>query len=65
MDGIYFVENLLKFIRDKIQMVGKQMTEGSVPDYPTYLRLRSQYEAWVSMENQVISLLKQYGMDDD
>lgn len=65
MDGIYFVENLLKFVRDKIQMVGKQITEGAVPDYPSYLRLRAQYDAWVLMENQVISLLKQYGIDDE
>lgn len=65
MDGFYFVENTLKFVRERIQMIGKQVTEGSVPDFNTYLKLRAQYEAWVGVENQIISLLKQYGIDDE
>lgn len=65
MDGFYFVENTLKFVRERIQAIGKQMTEGSVPDFNAYLKLRAQYEAWVGVENQFISLLKQYGIDDD
>lgn len=65
MDGFYFVENTLKFVRERVQMVGEQMTEGSVPDFNTYLKLRAQYEAWVGVEEQLISLLKQYGIDND
>jgi len=65
VDGFYFVENTLRFVRDKIQTVGKQMTEGSVPDFNAYLKLRAQYDAWVGVETQLISLLKQYGIDDE
>lgn len=65
MDGFYFVENTLKFVRERIQTVGKQMTEGSVPDFNAYLKYRAQYEAWVGVESQIISLLKQYGIDDE
>lgn len=65
MDAFYFVENTLKFVRERTQTVGKQMTEGSVPDFNSYLKLRAQYEAWVGVESQLISLLKQYGIDDE
>lgn len=65
MDALYFAEGILKFIREKIQVLGKQITEGSVPDFNTYLRLRAQYEAWISMETQVVSLLKKSGFEDE
>jgi hypothetical protein len=65
MDGVYFAENILKLVRDKIQVLGEQITEGSVPDYNAYLKLRTAYETWVSVEGHVTSLLKKYGTEDD
>ena len=65
MDGVYFAENILKMVRSKIQVLGEQITEGSVPDYNSYLKLRTQYETWVSVEEHVTSLLKKYGTEDE
>lgn len=65
MDGLYISENILKFVRERTNVLVEQMTEGSVPDFNAYLKLRSQYEAWVSVESEVRSLLKRIGMEDE
>lgn len=65
MDGLYISENILKFARERISVLVGQMTEGSVPDFNAYIKLRTQYEAWVSVESEVRSLLKRIGMEDE
>ena len=65
MDALYFAESTLKFIRDRIKVLKEQITEGSVPDFNTYQKLRAQYEAWVNMEEHIISLLKRNGFEDE
>ena len=65
MDGLYISENILKFARERISILVGQMTEGSVPDFNAYIKLRTQYEAWVSVESEVRSLLKRIGMEDE
>lgn len=65
MDGLYISENILKFVRERTNVLVGQMTEGSVPDFNAYLKLRSQYEAWVSVESEIRSLLKRIGMEDE
>lgn len=65
MDGIYIADNILKFARERTMVLVEQMTEGSVPDFNAYLKLRSQYEAWVSVESEIRSLLKRIGMEDE
>lgn len=65
MDGLYLTENILKFIRERTEVLKEQITEGSVPDFTTYQKLRSQYEAFVSVEEFLVSLLKRSGEEDD
>ena len=65
MDALYFAESTLKHIRDRIKILREQITEGSVPDFGTYQRLRAQYDAWVNMEEHIISLLKKNGFEDE
>ena len=65
MDALYFAENTLKFIRERIKILREQITEGSVPDFNAYQKLRAQYEAWVAIEEHTISLLKRNGFEDE
>lgn len=65
MDGLYLAENILKFIRERTEVLTEQITEGSVPDFAAYQKLRSQYEAYVSVEEHLVSLLKRSGEEDD
>lgn len=65
MDGLYLAENILKFLRERTSVLTEQITEGSVPDFATYQKLRSQYEAFVSVEELLVSLLKKSGEDDE
>lgn len=65
MDGIYFADSTLKYIRERTKILRVQITEGSVPDFASYQKLRSQYEAWVAVEEHIISLLKKSGKDDE
>ena len=65
MDALYFAENTLKFIRERIKILREQITEGSVPDFASYQKLRFQYEAFIAVEEHIISLLKKSGLDDE
>ena len=65
MDGLYFAESTLKFIRERTDVLREQITEGSVPDFAAYQKLRSQYEAFVSVEDHLISLLKRSDAENE
>lgn len=65
MDGVYFADSTIKFIRDRTRVLKEQITEGSVPDFASYQKLRFQYEAFIAVEEHIISLLKKSGLDDE
>ena len=62
MSSIYVAENILKHVKQRMEVLRDQITEGSVPDYTAYIKLRAQFEAWVDVEQKIRSLLK---MEDD
>jgi hypothetical protein len=65
VDGVYFADNTLKYVRERTRVLREQITEGAVPDFAVYQKLRFQYEAWVNVEEHLISLLKKSGIDDE
>jgi len=65
VDGVYFADSTIKFIRDRTRVLKEQITEGSVPDFSSYQKLRFQYEAFIAVEEHIISLLKKSGLDDE
>jgi len=65
VDGVYFADSTIKFIRDRTKVLKEQITEGSVPDFASYQKLRFQYEAFIAVEEHIISLLKKSGLDDE
>jgi hypothetical protein len=65
VDALYFADSTIKFTRERIKVLREQITEGSVPDFAVYQKLRAQYDAWVAIEEHVISLLKKSGLEND
>jgi len=65
VDGLYIADNILKFVRERTEILVGQITEGSVPDFTAYQKLRAHYEAFVAVENEIRSLLKRMGMEDE
>lgn len=65
MSDLYFVDKLLKVIRERRSVVVEAMTEGSVNDFAAYRHLRGRLEVWTEMEREVRLLLKQEHRDDD
>lgn len=65
MDALYFADSTLKFIRERTKVLTEQITEGSVPDFASYQRLRAQYEAFVAVEEHLRSLLKRSMTEDE
>jgi hypothetical protein len=55
-------EKLLKAARAEISATVIMITEGVVPDYPTYLKLRERLKTWRQVEEQILLLRKE---DDD
>lgn len=65
MSDLYFVDKLLKVIRERRSVVVEAMTEGSVSDFAAYRHLRGRLEAWSEVEREVRLLLKQEHFHDD
>ena len=65
MSDLYFVDKLLKVIRERRSVVVEAMTEGSVNDFAAYRHLRGRLEAWSEVEREVRLLLKQEHFQDD
>jgi len=65
VDGLQLADSTLKFIRQRTEELRVQMTEGVVPDFPAYQKLRSKYEAYVSVEEHIRSLLKRSMTEDE
>jgi uncharacterized protein involved in exopolysaccharide biosynthesis len=65
VDGLQLADSTLKFIRQRTEELRVQMTEGAVPDFPVYQKLRARYEAYVSVEEHIRSLLKRSMTEDE
>ena len=65
MSDLYFVDKLLKVIRERRSVVVEAMTEGSVNDFAAYRHLRGRLEAWNEVEQEIRLLLKKEHRDDD
>lgn len=65
MSDLYFVDKLLKVIRERRSVVVEAMTEGSVNDFAAFRHLRGKLEAWNEVEREVRLLLKQGRSDDE
>jgi hypothetical protein len=62
---LYFVDKLLKVVRERRAVVVEAMTEGSVSDFAAYRHLRGRLEVWTEVEREIRLLLKQEHRDDD
>jgi hypothetical protein len=65
VSDLYFVDKLLKVIRERRSVVVEAMTEGSVNDFAAYRHLRGRLEAWNEVEQEIRLLLKKEHRDDD
>lgn len=65
MSDLYFVDKLLKVVRERRDVVVEAMTEGSVNDFAAYRHLRGRLEAWNEVEREIRLLLKQGQRIDD
>ena len=65
MSDLYFVDKLLKVVRERRTVVVEAMTEGAVNDFAAYRHLRGRLEAWNEVEHEVRLLLKREHRDDD
>lgn len=65
MSDLYFVDKLLKVVRERRTVVVEAMTEGSVNDFAAYRHLRGRLEAWNEVEREIRLLLKQEHREDD
>lgn len=65
MDGLQLADSTLRFIRQRTDDLRVQITEGTVPDYAIYQKLRSRYEAFIEVEEHIRSLLKRSSTEDE
>ena len=65
MSDLYFVDKLLKVIRERRTVVVEAMTEGSVNDFAAYRHLRGRLEVWSEVEQEIRLLLKREQRYDD
>lgn len=65
MSDLYFVDKLLKVVRERRAVVVEAITEGAVNDFAAYRHLRGRLEAWNEVEQEIRLLLKREHRDDD
>ena len=65
MSDLYFVDRLLKVVRERRTVVSEAITEGSVQDYAAFRHLRGKLEVWSEVEREIRLLLKQETFADD
>jgi hypothetical protein len=65
MDGLYIIENLLKTVKQRREVVVEAITEGSVQDFAAYRHLRGKLEGWDEIQTELRSLLKRMDIDQD
>jgi hypothetical protein len=62
---LYFVDRVLKVIRERRTVVSEAITEGSVQDFAAFRHLRGKLEVWTEVEREIRLLLKQDTFADD
>ena len=65
MSDLYFVDRVLKVIRERRTVVSEAITEGSVQDFAAFRHLRGKLEVWNEVEREIRLLLKQDTFADD
>jgi hypothetical protein len=65
VSDLYFVDRLLKVVRERRTVVSEAITEGSVQDYAAFRHLRGKLEVWTEVEREIRLLLKQDTFADD
>ena len=65
MDGLYILENLLKTVKQRREVVVEAITEGSVQDFAAYRHLWGNLEGWDEIQTELRSLLKRMDIDQD
>ena len=65
MSELYFVDRVLKVIRERRTVVSEAITEGSVQDFAAFRHLRGKLEVWTEVEREIRLLLKQDTFADD
>jgi len=62
---LYFVDRVLKVVRERRTVVSEAITEGSVQDFAAFRHLRGKLEVWNEVEREIRLLLKQDTFADD
>jgi hypothetical protein len=65
VSDLYFVDRLLKVVRERRTVVAEAITEGSVQDFAAFRHLRGKLEVWSEVEREVRLLLKQAALAND
>lgn len=65
MSDLYFVDRLLKVVRERRSVVSEAITEGSVQDFAAFRHLRGKLEVWSEVEREIRLLLKQAALAND
>lgn len=65
MDGLYILENLLKVVKQRREVVVEAITEGAVQDFTAFRHLRGKLEVWDEIQSELRSLLKRMDMEPD
>jgi len=65
LDGLYILENILKTVRQRREVIVEAITEGSVQDFVAFRYLRGKLEVWDEVESELRSLLKRMDMEPD
>lgn len=65
MSQLYFVDRLLKVVRERRTVVSEAITEGSVQDFAAFRHLRGKLEVWTEVEREIRLLLKQDTFADE
>lgn len=65
MTDLYFVDRVLKVVRERRTVVSEAITEGSVQDFAAFRHLRGKLEVWNEVEREIRLLLKQDTFADD
>ena len=65
MSDLYFVDRLLKVVRERRPVVAEAITEGSVQDFAAFRHLRGKLEVWSEVEREIRLLLRQEALAND
>jgi hypothetical protein len=65
VDGLYILENLLKVVKQRREVVVEAITEGAVQDFTAFRHLRGKLEVWDEIQSELRSLLKRMDMEPD